>query len=103
MICPQPEGPALLAVFAGPVVDEPDNDHIENEVLYDGAPLEPAVIFDDEMTARSGHIIIIRQDGTIIPFYRGANYLDPHHEYLEDLNGDGIMDYLGVLGPKLGR
>lgn len=63
--CLQPPGKPLIAVFAE----------------------EPFGRVD--VPKRSGHLIIIRSDGVIIPFYKGAN--SPNGNF-EDLNGDGIVD-----------
>jgi hypothetical protein len=67
VLCPNPNGRPMVTVFA-------ETPHGRVDV-----------------PARSGHFIIIRNDGMIIPFYCGANSLDG---YYRDLNGDGVIDYL---------
>ena len=70
VICPQPGGRPLLAVFAGSEFERSD------------------------VSPRSGHLVVIRNDGVIFPYYQGANSIDG---YLMDLNGDGVMDCLDSL------
>ena len=75
VICPQPDKPPLVAIFTR-------------------STFEP-----DDVSPRSGRLILIRSDATILPFYRGANYLDGH---FRDLNGDGVIDYVKSWGFRYG-
>lgn len=67
VVCPQANNKPLVTVFARSKSDPED------------------------VSPRSGHMIVIRNDGMIIPFYYGSNYLDG---YFCDLNGDGMIDYI---------
>ena len=71
VLCPQPGGQPLVTVFARSEFDPED------------------------VSPRSGHLIVLRNDGLILPFYHGANSLDG---YFRDLNGDGVMDYIDSWG-----
>jgi hypothetical protein len=62
--CPQPKGPPMFAVFAGP-----------------RGPRHQAV----------GHIILIDSDGVIVRVYSAANSLD-ETDHFKDINGDGVVD-----------
>jgi hypothetical protein len=70
VVCPQLDGPPLVTVFARSGCD------------------------GNDVSPRSGHFIVIRNDGLILPFSDGANYLDG---YFLDLNGDGAIEYVDAL------
>lgn len=75
VVCPQPKKKPLVTVFARSEHDPED------------------------VSPRSGHFIVIRNDGLILPFYHGANSLDGH---FRDLNGDGVIDYIDSWGMGYG-
>lgn len=70
VICPQPGQRTLVTVFVR-------------------SKFSP----EDE-SPRSGHFIVIRNDGAIIPFYYNANSLGGD---FRDLNGDGVMDCIDSM------
>ena len=59
VLCPQQGARPLVTIFAGSKSDPED------------------------VSPRSGHLVVIRNDGLILPFYQGASYLDGH---FRDLN-----------------
>ena len=75
VVCPQPDGPPLVTVFAKSQSD------------------------DGNVSPRSGHFIVIRNDGLILPFFKNANSLKG---YFLDLNGDGVIDCVDSLSIAVG-
>ncbi|WP_425399467.1 hypothetical protein [Aeoliella sp.] len=73
VLCAQLSGLPLVTVFAG-------------------NKWEP-----EDVAPRSGHFIVIRSDGMVLPFYKGAISL---HGHFRDFNGDGVVDYLSAWGWK---
>ena len=68
VVCPQVTGPPIFAVF-------PDTNYEHN-------------------LAPKGHIVLVDADGTLIPFWLGANSVNGA---FADINGDGIVECVDVV------
>lgn len=98
ILCPQAEGAPLFAVF----IDEiraPDPPYVvETGQVKLEIPLQFRWLGPGPHVPR-GHIAIVASDGALIRLYAGANVV---HGKLEDINADGILDYVESTGAAVG-